>query len=160
MSPLYAVVDTARDPMLYDLVHTALDPYCLFAGDLAPELRRTAPYLVPLDDAEQLLNAWRTEGRGQSWGIFLRSPQERARIRRHLRHFNLAQLPDGRRVLFRWWDPRVFRVYLPTCDAEDLKAWFAGIDEFACEAPARSAFDVFRDSGGMLLQTTVRKSIM
>jgi len=150
MSNLFAVVDTARDPRLYELVHTALGPVCLFAGDLAPAIRKTAPYLVPLHDAEELLNAWRKNGIGRSWGIFLRSSKEPAGIRRHLRNFLLAKLPDGREVLFRWWDPRVFRVYLPTCAADDLKIWFEGIDEFVCETADGVGYETFRGRSGTI----------
>ena len=150
MSNLFAVVDTARDRRLYDLVYTALGPVCLFAGQLAPALRETAPYLVPLHDAEELLAAWRKDGIGQSWGIFLRSSMETPRIRKHLRKFLLAKLPDGRQVLFRWWDPRVFRVYLPTCEADDLKSWFEEVDEFICEMADGQGFEEFRGKSGTI----------
>jgi hypothetical protein len=152
MSNLFAVVDTARDPRLYELVHTALGPVCLFAGELAPEVRKTAPYLVPLHDAEELLNVWRKDGRGQSWGIFLRSSMETPRIRSHLRKFLMARLPDGREVLFRWWDPRVFRVYLPTCGEGDLKSWFEEVDEFMCETSDGIAAEIFKGTSGKLIR--------
>jgi hypothetical protein len=148
MSNLFAIVDTARDRRLYELVHTALGPVCLFAGQLAPAVRETAPYLVPLYDAEELLSAWRRDGIGQSWGIFLRSSRETPSIRRHLRNFLLATLPDGREVLFRWWDPRVFRVYLPTCKADDLKSWFEGVDEYICETENGQHHELFSVRAG------------
>jgi hypothetical protein len=150
MSNLFAVVDTARDPRLYELVHTALGPVCLFAGQLAPAIRKTAPYLVPLHNAEELLNAWRKDGCGQSWGIFLRSSRETPSVRRHLRNFLLAKLPDDQEVLFRWWDPRVLRIYLPTCEDDDLMSWFKEVDEFICETNNRGEFEAFRRKLGGL----------
>jgi hypothetical protein len=157
MSNLFAVVDTARDRRLYDLVHTALGPVCLFAGQLAPAIRETAPYLVPLYDAEELLAAWRKEGRGKNWGIFLRSSKETPRIRKHLRKFLLAKLPDGRQVLFRWWDPRVFRIYLPMCNSDNLRDWFEEIDEFVCETPDGD-FAAFRANSGTLASKKISDS--
>ena len=155
MSNLFAVVDAARDKRLYELVHTALGPVCLFAGQLAPAIRQTAPYLVPLHDAEELLNAWRKDGIGQSWGIFLRSSMEPPSIRRHLRDFLLAKLPNGSKVLFRWWDPRVFRVYLPTCNAEQLKLWFANVEEYVCEDEEGQGFIRYRNRDGTLMEEFV-----
>jgi hypothetical protein len=148
MSNLFAIVDTARDRRLYDLVYTALG-ICLFAGDLTPALRGTAPYLVPLSDADELLQTWRREGQGKNWGVFLRSSKESPRIRRHLRRFLLAKLPDDRQVLFRWWDPRVLRVYLPTCSTDELTSWFEDVDEFICETD-NGEMESFRHKGGSL----------
>jgi hypothetical protein len=146
---LYAVVDAARDQRIYDLVHQALFPFCLFSTDIVSPMGRNAPYLVPVEHAERLIEGWRKNGRGESWGIFLRSREERAR----LRTFNRAKLPDGKIVLFRWWDPRVFRVYLPTCDADDLKQWFASVEEYICETEDGAGFTIYRNGEAGLTQT-------
>ena len=44
-------------------------------------------------------------------------------------------------MLFRYYDPRVLRAYLPTCDESELRAVFGPIRAFWMEA---------RDSGVML----------
>jgi hypothetical protein len=150
VSRLYAVVDAARDKRIYDLVQDALFPMCLFRTDVVSPLARSAPYLVPVEHAERLIEAWRRTGLGQSWGIFLRSGEEQARLRQRLRTFNQAKLPDGRVVLFRWWDPRVFRVYMPTCNADDLALWFAIVDEYLCENIDGDAFTIYRKRTGTL----------
>jgi hypothetical protein len=156
---LYAVVDTARDGRLYDLVHDLPGSVCLFAGEMAAPLRHSSPYLVPLDQAEALLEKWRSIGRGASWGMFLRSSQEPAWIRRRLRTFNLAKLPGGRTVLFRWWDPRVFRTYIPTCGPEDVENWFSGIQEIICESAEGLEFEAFRGVEGKLVRERVGEII-
>ena len=66
MSALYAVVDAARDRRIYDLVHSALFPMCLFRTEVVSPLGRSAPYLVPVEHAERLMEAWRKVGRGDS----------------------------------------------------------------------------------------------
>jgi hypothetical protein len=79
-------------------------------------------------------------GWGQAWGILLRSPLELDPLRRHLRKFLLAQLPDGEAVFFRFYDPRVWRTYWPSCTPEEQAKWLEGIDEFIAEpAPAVEA---------------------
>ncbi|MEA2836711.1 MAG: hypothetical protein QOD89_1261 [Bradyrhizobium sp.] len=119
------MVDTARDPSLYGEV-MALDQraVCLFAGPLQPSLARTAPYLAILEPEDAFLRRWRETGRGQSWGVLFRSQADLAEMRRQLRQRLEVVLPDGRRVLFRFYDPRVLRDYLPGCQGAELDFWF------------------------------------
>jgi hypothetical protein len=60
-------------------------------------------------------------------------------------------------VLFRWWDPRVFRVYMPTCNEDDLKQWFANVDEFACENADGAGFTIYRHRDGILAEERVAR---
>ncbi len=133
MSRLYGIVDTARDPRLYPLVIQSPSYECLYAGEIKEPLDRAAPYLVELTDETPLKEIWRTEGWGQAWGILIRSSLELKALRRHLRKFLMAQLPDGRAVLFRFYDPRVWRTYWPTCTPEEQAQWLNGVDEFIAE---------------------------
>ena len=132
-SRLYGIVDTARDPRLYDRVLATPEHVCLFAGALKPPLERTSPYLVDLTAAKDFASDWRNEW-GQSWGILCVSHADLAELRRHFRRFLQAKLPDGTVVLFRFYDPRVFRVYLPTCGVSQLETWFARVETYRVEA--------------------------
>ena len=132
-SVLYGVLDAARDARLYPLVLQSPNYSCLFAGDLAPPLRPAAPYLVELSDATPLKEVWRNEGWGLAWGILVRSPLDLSALHRHLRRFLLAQLPDGQMALFRFYDPRVWRVYWPSCTEDEKAQWLQGIDEIVAE---------------------------
>lgn len=133
MSKLYGIVDTARDPSLYPLVTQSPSYDCLFAGNLAEPLKRTAPYLVELTDITPLKGVWRAVGWGKAWGILVKSPLDLKDLRRHLRKFLLAQLPDGEAVLFRFYDPRVWRGYWHSCEEQHRVSWLTGIDEFIAE---------------------------
>lgn len=150
MSELYAVVDTARDPRLYKLAILSNTAQCLFAGELSEEIKQVSPYLVSMHDAGLLMRAWEDYGQGQHWGIFIRTSMGMNRLRQHLRKFNLAKLPDGRVVLFRWWDPRVLGAYLETCSAGDLNSWFSGVEEVFCEDRIGDAFCAFSNVGGVV----------
>ena len=134
MSDLFAVLDTAQDGRLHQLVRGCPDHVCLFAGKLDPALAQVAPYLVRLDAESPLADLWRSEGWGRNWGILCRSGQNLPDLRRHFRKFLQVMLPDGAIVLFRFYDPRVWRTYLPTCNASELADWFAGVEEFNVEA--------------------------
>ena len=106
---LWGIVDCARDASLYGEVQKlGKDAVCLFAGKLDPELAAASPYLVRLREGTAVLTRWRTEGFGQAWGIMFRSGENIETLRRLFRQHLDAELPDGRRVLFRFYDPRVF----------------------------------------------------
>jgi hypothetical protein len=150
MTALYAIVDTARDPALYDLVTRTPVHVCLFGGKLEPPLERAAPYLVCSTPYNALFDAWRNQGWGQSWGIWCRSALPLEDLRRHFRQFLQARLPDGKIVLFRYYDPRVWRTYLPTCNPQELAEWFAGVDEYGVEMPDGRGTFVYRWQNGAL----------
>ena len=114
---LYGIVDAAQDPVLHELVRTCPERACLFAGPLKPPLDMVAPYLVRLDADAGLTQAWHREGWGRNWGILCISDSPLEALRRHFRRFLQAMLPDGDIVLFRFYDPRVFRTVLPDAGA-------------------------------------------
>jgi len=105
---LWGIVDCARDDSLYPLVATMNgDAICLFEGNLEPVVLAASPHLVRLRENNFFLNRWRKEGLGHHWGIFFRSDADQQTLRRHFRKKLFVKLPDGRRVLFRFYDPRV-----------------------------------------------------
>lgn len=148
----YAILDGARDRAIETIVRRSGLPYaCLYSGELTPRMRAAAPYLVRLDpDApashELLREAW-----GESWGIFAIVPEDLqlADLRRHLRRFLRVQDENGKYLVFRYYDPRVLRAYLPTCTAEEAETLFGPVERFVAEAedPA-SALTFDRDPGG------------
>ena len=70
-----------------------------------------SPYLVRLREGTPFLSRWRSEGWGKAWGILFRSDANMETLRRFFRQHLEAELPDGRRVLFRFYDPRVVQKY-------------------------------------------------
>jgi len=136
---LYGVLDLARAPQLYDDVQrlAPLEARCLFLGEgrLHPEVVRHSPHLVELRPEDPLTARWRSQGWGQAWGIWLESHADFTAVWRRLRRFTQAKLPDGSGpVLFRFWDPRVFRTYLPLVEGRDLTSWFAEVEAYLVEA--------------------------
>ncbi|NJD05575.1 MAG: DUF4123 domain-containing protein [Methylococcaceae bacterium] len=130
---VWAVLDAARDEQIFPgLRLSGLDYLCLYSGQLPPELQTTAPYLLELPPTSQrtrdLLNrAW-----GNAWGIFL-SVNDPSNLRHHLRQFLRVQDETGRKLIFRYYDPRVLRVFLPTCDMAQLHTLFGPIRNYWAE---------------------------
>jgi hypothetical protein len=130
---LYGLIDTTRDERLYPWLLSTPESQSLFGGRLEPVLQKASPYIAQLKAGDPLLEAWCGEGWGHSWGILCRSHLSLANLRRHLRHFLQVQLPDGDIVLFRFYDPRVWRAYFPTCNSLEREMWLEDVEEYICE---------------------------
>jgi Domain of unknown function (DUF4123) len=132
---LWMLVDAARDPRIYGLLLECFysDHTCLFAGPLAPELVVVAPYLVQLTYDHQKTRKFIRQAWGNSWGVFVKSDTRLEALRRHFRTFLLVRDESGKRLMFRYYDPRVLRIYLPTCWPEELKTVFGPIEQYLME---------------------------
>jgi hypothetical protein len=132
--PLYAILDAARDTKILAMLMQTKEQYqSLYEGVQGDKLAHVAPYLVRLQKDSPLLGSLVLEGWGNSWGVYLTSDREFPEVRRHLRHFLEVQLPDGKQVYFRYYDPRVLRIYLPTCNADELVQFFGPIQRYLME---------------------------
>ena len=105
----------------------------LYEGWSKAELTLFAPYLVSLPPQSKLLEKLVEQGWGKSWGIYLTCSLAFYEVRHHLRHFLMVNMPDGKQVYFRFYDPRVLRVYLPTCTPEEIRQFFGPVSRFATE---------------------------
>jgi hypothetical protein len=153
---IWMIVDAARDRTIFRmLLECHLEYSCLCSGTLPPALEIAAPYLVQLEyqdsDTRRLLErAW-----GNSWGIFLKCDLRLDNVRRHLRQFLVVRDPQGSRLVFRYYDPRVLRVYLPTCFEGELRSVFGPIEFFWTEGQVPEDMLEFRFHGGNLLRRTL-----
>lgn len=132
--PLYAILDAARDIRVLALLMQSQDEHqSLYEGVQGEKLMQVSPYLVRLDKDSLLLASMVFEGWGHSWGVFLTFGGEFQVLRRHLRQFLEVQLPDGKQVYFRFYDPRVLRVFMPTCTADETNQFFGPIKHYLME---------------------------
>ena len=131
---VWAVYDCARDPQVWSSLYaSSLQRECLYAGALHPALERVAPYLVQLELDDRHTIKMLNRGWGQSWGIFLKSGTSAESLRKHLRKFLRVRGPGGKTLVFRYYDPRVMRIFLPTCSGPQLDELFGPIDCIASE---------------------------
>jgi len=119
-------------------------------------LKFAAPYLVSLDPEDRttryiLRHAW-----GNSWGIFLRSTSSMETLRRHLKGMLMVKDSQGRRLLFRYYDPRVLRVYLPTCWPNELEAVFGPVKAYVVEGGESGTLIQYRLDDRGLVEKAVR----
>ena len=111
----------------------ALDHVCLYAGHLPHELALVAPYLVRLDREAPFTADLLRDGWGESWGIFLIATTGLEEMRRHLRKLLRVEDERGKKLVFRYYDPRVLRAYLPTCTPGELRLLFGPAGVFFAE---------------------------
>src|SRR5919206_403386 len=57
---------------------------------------------------------------------------------------------DGTPLYFRYYDPRVLNVFLPTCSGAQLKEMFGPVDAFVAESEAGDAMTIYRLNGEQL----------
>ncbi len=154
----WMVVDCARDQkqIFLFLLGCHLEYSCLYSGPLTPALEMAAPYLVQLEHDDQETRRLIQLSWGNSWGVFLKSGTSLEKLRRHLRGFLMVRDPQGRRMTFRYYDPRVLRVYLPTCNSEELRTVFGPIECFWTEDQKDSDHMLeFRFEAGRLARKTL-----
>ena len=132
--PLWAVLDGARDESIHPFVRDNFDESaCLYSGAPAQTLQSVAPYLVRLRRDDPLVRELVARAWGNSWGVFFVSDASQDHLRRHLRYFLRVRDEQGRHLLFRFYDPRVLRVYLPTCTSRELWLFFGAISAILVE---------------------------
>lgn len=156
---VYGVLDGARDARIHAEVRSSGLPHaCLYTGRLPAEMLEIAPYLVALERDAPFTDALLRGGWGQSWGIFAWSTGTLEELRRHLRRFLRVQTEGGERFLFRYYDPRVLRVYLPTCDPGELRALFGPIVMYLVEGEDPDELIRFHRDGDALGRAVARLS--
>ena len=139
---LYGIADSARDP---ELASYAFRLYMeerrwLFEDQAAPHMGAVAPYLVSIAFRAQYpfrrsdhLDLW-ADRIGTNAGILLLSRADPIPLWRHLRLMFRVRDESGDEFFFRYYDPRVLRVYLPTCNAAETRLFFGPIEAILVEA--------------------------
>jgi hypothetical protein len=149
-SPVFALLDGARDPRIEPMIRFSQRQYrCLYSGRLSPALTAAAPCVVFLAregrfTPELIEAAW-----GRSWGQFIVGNDDctHEQLRRHFRRYLKVRDEDGHTYLFRFYDPRVLRIYLPTCTPLEREAFFGPVQRFVIDDGTPAARPVVLDPG-------------
>jgi len=139
-TPVFAVLDGASIPELVKHLYAHEPEFCcLYRGELEPDMATVAPYLVKLEVGNKFTELVLNEAFGKHWGIFLATSANLRTLRDHFREFHTVELPDQRTVLFRYYDPRVLRSFLPACNADELAMFFGPVQSFVAEGESPDA---------------------
>jgi hypothetical protein len=152
---VYAVLDGASVPKLLEHLSPHAGEYeCLYRGELKPDLAAAAPYLVSLKEDSELTQWIVGEGWGKHWGVFVICQAPLPVMRRHFRTFLVVHTSEGKPLYFRYYDPRVLRIHLPTCNADELSAMFGPVRAYVMESEKPGALMQFRVKEGVLKSET------
>jgi hypothetical protein len=135
---LFAVLDCARDPRIGVLLRESADEmHPLYQGITAETMAEVAPYLVRFEAGSGLLARLVGEGWGRAWGVYVVSEGSAKDLRAHLRrHVFVTDEERDEPLYFRFYDPRVLPLFLPTCTLRQEDELFGDIAAFLCEDEA------------------------
>jgi hypothetical protein len=133
--PLYAILDASREPSVLKVILESKEEHqSLYEGPQGAQLAHFAPYLIRVPQKSLLIETLINQAWSKSWGVFVTCDKPFKDLRTHFRHFLTVKLPDGQQVYFRYYDPRVLRLFLPTCLPEETKQFFGPVKHFLMEA--------------------------
>lgn len=133
-SRLYAVLDAAREAAVLTAVHTlGLRARSLYEGEAEHVHGKAGPWLVDVGRGAEL-GALLEAGWGRAWGVLIGAEADFPAVRRALRGLLTVELEGEGQVLLRFYDPRVLRALLPTCDKGQLAYFFGdAVQAWMCE---------------------------
>lgn len=122
----------------------------LYRGGKEENLFAVAPYIFQFSSPTPFSDWLVEKGWGDSWGVFIKSPWPLQEMHKHFRRFLLVNTEDGQQLYFRYYDPRVLRTFLPTCDPQQLRDFFGPIDYFILEDENPEYALRYRQENGIL----------
>jgi hypothetical protein len=144
---VYAILDGARDQEIERIVRQGtLKSACLYEGKLTFKMAQAAPYLIRLEkDHPQTIDILK-KGWGNNWGIFAITYQgaTHINIRHNCRKIARVKGPNGKNLVFRYYDPRVLRTYITQCDINEAEKVFGPISEFIVEGEQHNTMHRFK----------------
>ena len=160
---VFTIVDGAQDQRIYGAVDGSRQDRCCLPSvdrrwggqDLPWQLLMTSPYLVELDPDEQFTHYLLRNGWDRHWGIFFHSDADMQKVRRHFRDLLVVRDEKGRKLMFRYYDPRVLRAYLPTCLPGELRTIFGPVNVYLVPGDDPETVIQFRFDGARLLKDLV-----
>ena len=152
---VHAVIDARVVPGLPARLAAAdlLGWDCLLRGALEPEAAEHAPYLVDLREQSPFTD-WLLGEAGTAfpgWGVLMVSALALLPMRQHCRELSEVMLPDGSQRTWRWFDPQVWELILPSLSPGQLDEVFAPGLSYVVPLPA--AWTWHRLDQGLLVST-------
>jgi hypothetical protein len=132
---LFAILDAARtDEVLAKLAKAEVQYESLFRGREEEPLFDVSPFLVVCKQETELFKWLTSEGWGQSLGVFFTSSDSFSNLFSHFQKFLMVKEEGGEELYFRFYDPRVLQVYLPTCTPQETSSFFGNVRRFLMES--------------------------
>ncbi|WP_157822395.1 DUF4123 domain-containing protein [Psychromonas sp. Urea-02u-13] len=144
---VYAILGGARDKQIERIIRQGeLKSSCLIDGKLTYQMSIAAPYIVRLEFNHPQTIEILKKGWGNNWGIFAitYSPATLINVRQNCRKIAMVKSPEGKNLYFRYYDPRVLRIYLSACDTSEANKVFGPITDFILEGQDNGVIHRYR----------------
>lgn len=130
----YILFDAAKaEQHLYRAMELNPDHKSLYKGWAEDDLSGVAPYLFSVKPDSPFIKWFMAEGMGHAWGVPLFANAAFDDVYNHFRKFLMIKTEYGEQLYFRFYDPRVLRIFLPTCDRQQIKEFFGPVRHFIAE---------------------------
>ena len=152
----YLIYDTALNgfPTLMGLQKYYEVNESLFKGTKDEVIMDVSPWLLQIDD-QLSENLSKETDFSMQFTLQVEAAGDIHRVATHLRKF-IYQTIDGREYFFRFYDARVFKKYLPTCDKDQILDFFGPIDSFLIEEEAAEGGIRYWQKDGILKQSNIK----
>jgi hypothetical protein len=127
----------------------------LYRGRSEEKLYRVAPYVFTCEGQEEFVKWLLESGWGMSWMILFESERMMSDVHRHFRKFLVVKTEEGKELYFRFYDPRVLKIFLPTCDNTQILEFFGPIRNFFVEGDTKDEVIQLWQENGLLRQKTM-----
>ena len=158
LSHTFSILDAAR---IFGEIETAqtlqTNFLSLYMGQSEEYLSSVAPYLFAYQPESEFSKWLLEKGWGNSWGIFVDTTIDLEQLQKHFRKFLMVKTEDGKELYFRFYDPRVLRIFLPTCDEQQLKDFFGPVSSFSMESEDQEFALAFLLEQGKLITRKIPK---
>lgn len=149
----YFILDAARTGSQLEMAREMNKNHLsLYSDKNERYLAQVAPYIftVPVDPG---FSSWvREHGWRRAWGIFVSADISLENLYFHFRKFVRVQTQDGEEFYFRFYDPRVLKMFLPTCDKKQVIEFFGPVKSFTVEGDTKNEAVRFWHENGLLKQ--------
>lgn len=143
-SELYAILDGALIENLEMKLAESMNEkeyVSLYKGTKYDHLQEVAPYLVNLNSEHPILDWWMEQGWDKYWGVLCTTGMDLQSLATHFKKFLTVKDYNDNEVLFRFYDPRVFGVFITTCSDENYFKFEGAVNHF-CLEDEKSGFKV------------------
>jgi len=134
-SQVIAIIDGASVSELQGAIEINKPKHCcLLSGKMDVDLANAAPYLIKLEKTSPFTE-WLLKGWGKHFGIYCIINRQVSfdELRTHFRGLLTVKTHDGHTVYFRFYDPRVLNIYLPTCTGSEAQQVFGPVTHYILE---------------------------
>jgi hypothetical protein len=151
----YCLIDAARaGKAMKEVFSYDIRVKSLYEGRREEIFADVAPYLTEMVHGSSY-NKWLIDnGWGKSWGVLIISSLDFDALLSFFKNFIHVEDTFGKTYFFRFYDPRVLRKFLPSCDDSQLKSMFEGVEHYIVEDEnPEKAIDFYLKNGKLQTRT-------